>query len=109
MADFLELPDKPYFNCTEAGLAVLDADQVKRDISSLPLFVLKVGAGNLLEQRPLKASGQSGEVVVVQCEGGSTLRLDFEDDVATKSGPDGDFRYRGGIGDGNDGLGFMPS
>lgn len=46
---------------------------------------------------------------MVQCEDGATVRLDFEDDVATKSGPDGEFRYKGGIGDGNGGLGFMPA
>ena len=43
------------------------------------------------------------------CEGGVSVRLDFEDDVATKSGPSGNFRYRGGIAEGNSGLGFLPA
>lgn len=34
MSDFIELLAKPYFNCTDDSFALLDTDQVKRDISS---------------------------------------------------------------------------
>ena len=108
MPDFIDLPEKPLFNCADNSFAVLDADEVKRNISAPPLLKLNVGAGNLFEQRPLRVTERAAEVVVVLCEGGVSVRLDFEDDVATKSGPNGKFRYRGGIGEGNGGLGFLP-
>ena len=109
MPDFIDLPQKPVFNCADSSFAVLDADQVKRNISAPPLLKLNVGAGNLFEQHPLRVTERAEEVVVVLCEGGVSVRLDFEDDVAAKSGPNGKFRYRGGIGDGNSGLGFLPA
>ena len=34
MPDFIDLPQKPVFNCAETSFAVLDADQVKRNISA---------------------------------------------------------------------------
>jgi hypothetical protein len=45
--------------------------------------------------------------VTVECDGDTTVYLDFKALSAKISRPDGDFHYMGGIDEGNDHRGFM--
>ena len=110
MDDAFELPAKPFFSCDEREFAIVDAAQMRSaaDLNIVePVLALRVGSGNVFEQRPRRVVSNEGGVVVVECDGGETLTLDFNDIAARKSAPDGEFVYRAGLDEGNDGAGWM--
>ncbi len=81
---------------TAAGLAHVE-----------PLCVFSVGPGNVFECAPLRVVGHGNEVVTVQCDGGETVVLDFRELSARKRTPNGEWLYRGGLDEANEGLGFV--
>jgi hypothetical protein len=76
-------------------------------LSVVPVLKLAVGTGNIFEQRPVRVTSQSGLDVTVECAGGDVVHLDFKELTARKTSTEGEFLYRGGIEDGNAGLGFL--
>ena len=112
MEDIFELPAKPFFSCDEREFAVVDAEQLRwgADRSVVePTLALRVGPGNVFEHRPRRVVGNEKGVIIVECDGGETLTLDFNDIAARKSGPKGEFVYRAGLDEGNDAAGWMPA
>ena len=110
MDDAFELPAKPFFSCDEHEFAVVDAAQMRSaaDLSLVaPVLTLRVGPGNVFEQRPRRVISNEDGIVSVECSGGETVALDFNDIAARKSGPVGEFVYRSGLDEGNDGAGWM--
>ena len=110
MDDAFELPAKPFFSCDEREFAVVDAAQMRSgaDLNVVePVLTLRVAPGNVFEQRPRRVASNEAGVVVVECDGGETVTLDFNDVAARKSGPAGEFVYRAGLDEGNDGAGWM--
>jgi hypothetical protein len=108
--DEFTLPSRPFFACDEDGFSVVDGSLMKSTLDFLriePALKLRVGRGNVFEHRPLKIASRDGDVVSVECEGGVVVRLDFGDMLARVVRPDGEFLYKGGLEDGNDGLGFI--
>ena len=106
------LPSRPFFACDEDGFSVVDGALMKGTLDFLqiePVLKLQVGPRNVFEQRPLKIASRDEDVVVVECEGGVTVKLDFGDMLARIERPDGEFLYNGGLEDGNEGLGFIPA
>ncbi len=105
-----KLPAKPFFSCDEDGFAVVDGALMGNALelgNIQPLLQLRVGEGNVFEQRPLKVAGREGDVVSVECEGGVIVHLDFAELAARVQRTDGDYRYMGGLDEGNDGRGFL--
>lgn len=108
MDEAFELPAEPFFSCGEREFAVVDGAEMRTDLSAAePVLTLRVGPGNVFEQRPRRVVSNEDGVVVVECDGGETLTLDFNDIAARKSAPDGEFVYRAGLDEGNDGAGWM--
>jgi hypothetical protein len=104
------LPTRAFFSCEEDGLTILDGSLMRATLaltSIEPALKLLVAPGNVFEQRPVKLAGREGDVVSVECEGGSVVHLDFAEMLAHVQRPDGDFIYMGGLEDGNAGMGFM--
>jgi hypothetical protein len=106
----LDLPEKPFFSCDADAFSVADG-ALMRSASSIvniqPVITLQVGPNNVFEQRPRKVVGREGDVVIVECDGGERVMLDFDALAARKQTPQGEFVYRGGLDDGNEGLGWM--
>ncbi len=110
--EIFELPEIPFFSCEEDGFAIADGERRQTTRAALilePVFKLKVGPGNVFERRPLRVIEYEGHNVVVECEGGETVYLDFYELKARKESPDGGWYYRGPLDEGNDALGFMPA
>lgn len=110
MEEEFVLPKKPFFACDEDGFSIVDGALMQGTLDLLqvePILKLHVGHGNVFEQRPVKITSRDGDVVTVECEGGVVVRLDFGDMLARVVRPDGEFLYKGGLEDGNDGLGFI--
>ncbi|MDE2766065.1 MAG: hypothetical protein OXI25_06520 [Chloroflexota bacterium] len=108
MDDAFELPAKPFFSCDEGEFAVVDAEQMGTNLSVVePMLTLRVGPGNVFEQRPRRVVSNEEGIVNVECDGGETVTLDFNDIAARKSGPAGEFVYRAGLDEGNEGAGWM--
>ena len=108
-AEFV-LPQRPFFDCNDAGLAVFDSEELKRGLTSgeiPPGLSLRLGEDNIIERRPRRAVRQGDGLVVVDCDGNVTVYLDFEDGAARKRTPEGTFLYRGGIDEGNDAKGYI--
>ena len=105
------LPERPLFACDEDGFSIVDGALARGALALVsiePALKLRVGPGNIFEQRPLKLISREGDVVSVQCEGEVIVRLDFGEMLARVERPDGEFLYMAGLEDGNDGKGFMP-
>ena len=108
--DEWQLPDRPFFSCEPDGLAVVDGEQMRRDILTrdvVPLFRFLVGPGNLFEQAPRKVVHHEGSLVSVECDGGCTVHLDFAQGTGRVERADGEFLYRGALDEACDGLGFI--
>jgi hypothetical protein len=104
------LPAKVFFSCEEDGFAIVDGGLMRNTLaltSIEPALKLLVGPGNVFEQRPVKLLGREGDVVSVECDGGTVVHLDFAEMLARVKREDGDFLYMGGLEDGNAGMGFM--
>ncbi|MEX2598215.1 MAG: hypothetical protein WD533_01000 [Dehalococcoidia bacterium] len=108
--DLPKLPEKPFFSCDADGFSVVDGASM-RSASSIvqiqPVLALQTGPANIFEQRPRKVIGHEGSTVTVACDGDETVILDFDDLAARKQTPQGEFMYRGGLDEGNDGRGWM--
>lgn len=105
-----ELPEKPFFSCDDDGFAIADGALMRSGAGLLsvePLLHLKVGEGNVFEQRPRKVSSWEGRIVEIECDDGTTIVLDFDAMAARKRTADGEFIYRGDLEDGNGGKGFI--
>ena len=104
------LPERPFFSCEPHRFAVVDAVRM-RHVSALgplqPVCTFAVGPGNVFEQVPREVISHDGRYVRVACEGGELVTLDFADLAARKETPEGEFVYKGGLDEANDGLGFM--
>ena len=104
------LPERPFFSCAAGEFAVVDALQMRTAAGLAhvePLCVFSVGPGNVFERAPLRVVGQGAEVVTVECDGGETVVLDFRELAARKRTPSGEWLYRGGLDEANEGLGVM--
>ena len=105
-----DLPAKPFFSCDADGFSIVDGALLRNPggiVNVEPLLTLSVGPNNVFEQRPRKVLGRDGDVVTVECDGGVRVRLDFEALSARKETPEGEFVYRAGLDEGNDGRGWM--
>lgn len=114
MADdeLFQLPEHPFYSCEEDCFLVADASQMGTAAAVLalePLLRLTVGEGNIFEQRPVIVTEKEGLQVSVECEGGEVVHIDFDALTASKTTPQGEFLYRGGLEDGNDGMGYFPA
>ena len=111
MADSVPtLPEHPFFSCDVEEFAVVDTMQT-RNASALgalePVCVFRVGQGNVFQARPRHVVSYDARYVHVSCDDGATVTLDFVDLTARKSASEGEFIYRGGLEEANQGLGFM--
>ena len=110
--ELFQLPENPFFSCDEDGLSVVDADEM-RDGMALrtiePVLKLTVGERNAFERRPRRVAGREGDVVTIECDDDVTVLLDFHELTVRSLTPEGEFVYRGGLEEGNDGLGFVPA
>ena len=105
-----EMPAKPFFSCEADCFILADGERMGSAAAVLaaePLLKLDVGAGNVFERRPVRVTERDGLRVAVECEGGETVHLDLREFTARKTTPEGEFLYRGGMEDGNEGLGFI--
>jgi hypothetical protein len=104
------LPARAFFSCEDDGFSIVDGALMRNtlELTSIePALKLRVGEGNVFEQRPIKLMAREGDVVSVECEGDVVVHLDFAEMLARVQRPDGDFLYMGGLEDGNAGMGFM--
>ena len=108
--ELFRLPEHPFYSCDEDCFVVADGAQ-RGDgafvLSLDPLLTLQVGDGNIFERRPLKVAEKDGARISVECEGSEMVHIDFAALTAGKTTPQGEFLYRGGLEDGNDGMGFI--
>lgn len=105
-----ELPEKPFFSCDADGFTVVDGALMRNAgsiISIEPVINFCVGPDNVFEQRPRKVLTHESDVVTVACDDGATITLDFADFAARKQTTQGEFLYRGGLDEGNEGKGWM--
>ena len=114
MADdeLFQLPERPFYSCEQDCFLVADGSQMGTAAAILalePLLKLMVGEGNIFERRPVQVAEKDGARVSVECEGGDVVHIDFDALTARKTTPAGDFLYRGGLEDGNDGMGYFPA
>ncbi len=108
--DSLVLPRRPFFNCDDAGFSVVDADELRTALRGgevTPWLKLDIGEQNIIQHRPRRVVERTGSTVAVECGGGVTVYLDLDAGAARKRTPEGEFLYRGGIDEGNDGNGFI--
>jgi hypothetical protein len=108
--EVFDLPAKAFFSCEQDGFSVADGSlmsTVAGIITIEPLLKLRVGSGNIFEQRPVRMIERVGDIVTVECESDVTVVLDFGEFAARVKRPDGEFYYMGALDEGNDGLGFM--
>ncbi|MBF8267279.1 MAG: hypothetical protein HW388_787 [Dehalococcoidia bacterium] len=105
-----DLPHRPFFSCTPQEFTIVDSQEAKdalRGGSIKPWMSFKVGQANIIDTRPRRVLSWHGNEVTVECDGG-TVRLDFSEGSARKTTPHGQFVYRGGIEERNEGMGYMP-
>lgn len=105
-----QMPAKPFFSCEADCFAIADGEMsgtAAQALAAEPLLKLDVGVGNVFERRPLRVTSHDARRVEVQCDGDETVRLDLHAFTAGKTTPEGEFLYRGGLEDANDGLGFI--
>ena len=108
--ELFELPMKPFFSCDDDGFVIVDGALMQNTASLFaiePVLKLLIGSGNIFEQGPRKVVANEDKNVTVECDGDTTVYLDFKALSAKISRPDGDFHYMGGIDEGNDHRGFM--
>jgi hypothetical protein len=104
------LPRRPFFTCEETAFSIVDAEAMRRGITQgpiTPVFTLRVASGNIFENRPRRVTTQQGLIVTVECDGDTTVILDFDEESALAKTTKGEFRYLGGIDEGNDAKGFI--
>ena len=104
------LPRRPFFSCEETAFSIVDAEAMRQAITQGPItavFTLRVGPGNIFEHRPRRVTAHQGLIVTVECDGGTTVIIDFDEESALAKTTEGEFRYLGGIDEGNDGKGFI--
>lgn len=108
--ELFQLPEHPFYSCEEDCFLVADGSQMGTAAAILalePLLKLMVGEGNIFERRPVTVLSKEGPQVSVECQGGETVHIDFDALTASKTTADGEFLYRGGLEDGNDGMGYL--
>ncbi len=104
------LPDKPFFSCDADGFSIVDGALMRSAggiINIEPIVSLLVGPNNVFEQRPRRVVSWEGQLVTVACDDGITVILDFGDLAVRKQTALGEFIYRGGLDEGNEGRGWM--
>lgn len=104
-----DLPRRPFFSCTPEGITIVDTDEAKsalRGGSIKPWMSFKVGQANIIDTIPLRVVSRQGNEIRVECEGG-TVRIDFSEGRAWKSTPGGEFVYKGGLEERNEGKGYL--
>lgn len=110
MRDGTVLPRRPFFSCEEAAFSVVDGAAMRQSLLGeglSPVVTLRVGPGNVFERPPRRVVERRADVVGVQCEGDTVVYLDFENGSARKRTPQGEFLYKGGLDEGNDGKGYI--
>ncbi len=108
--ELFRLPEHPFYSCEEDCFLVADGSQmgtVSAVLALEPLVKLMVGEGNIFERRPVRVLNKDAQQVSVECEGGEIVHIDFDALTASKTTPQGEFLYRGGLEDGNDGMGYL--
>ena len=106
------LPQHPFFDCVEDGFAVLDADQMRTRLRTgevTPRLTLALGPGNIFQHRPRLVIDRDDRIIAVECDDEVTVYLDFDAGAARILTPEGEFLYCGGIDEGNDAKGYIPS
>jgi hypothetical protein len=105
-----ELPQKPFFSCEATAFTVIDGDLLRRSLGQGPLtpvFRFQVAPGNLFEHQPRTVIEHDAGKVRVACDNGATVHLDFGSGTARVHTTEGEFLYRGGLEEGNEGMGFI--
>ena len=106
------LPEKPFFSCSPSELQVIDQakmGEMLRGGSVVPWMRFLVGKGNILESEPVKATCADGSTVQIVCRDG-TVKIDFFDETARRTGSDGvPMMYMGGLDEANAGRGWIPA
>jgi|GEM_PF-3286174 hypothetical protein len=74
----------------------------------VPILVLLVGPGNVLEAAPRTATPVRSGVLSVACADGWVVLLDIGEGTARRRGPQGEQVYDGGLEEGNEGKGWIP-
>jgi hypothetical protein len=103
------LPARPFFSCNSEGLAIVDAGQARdsfRSRSLEPWMYFKQGLDNVIDTIPRKIVGRDGDVITVECDGG-TVVIDFAEGQARKITSEGEFVYLGTLEERNEGLGYL--
>ena len=114
MSAYLELPfpEKPFFSCAPSEMQVIDqADmgEMLRGGSVVPWMRFLVGEGNILESEPVNATSSDARTVQIDC-GAATVKIDFFDETAQRTGADGvKMIYMGGLSEANDAQGWIPA
>lgn len=104
------MPARPFFSCEADCFILADGERMgtaSAVLAAEPLLKLDIGEGNVFERRPLRVAERDGLHIAVECDGGEVVHLDLREFTARKTTPDGDFLYRSGLEEGNDGLGFI--
>ena len=110
MDDHMRLPVQPFFSCEEAMFSVMDKAALRQQLlqgSLAPVLSLSVGPRNVFERSPRRVLEHRGAMVAVECDGETTVYLDFDSSIARTRTPEGEFRYMGDLEEGNDGKGFI--
>ena len=105
-----DIPEHLVFNCGAEAFSIYDAREAQslmRSGHGQPWLELRCRPGNVFEGRPLRVVSHSGNKVSVACSDGATVHLDLDNGVAAKELDGTRFRYRGGLEQGNDGLGYI--
>ena len=106
------LPTRPFFSCEQDEFLIVDRSDMKTLLTTTPLepwLRLVVGASNVVESPPLKVVHHSQLKVLLQCRD-ALVELDFHDELARKTLPDGSqLLYMGGLSEANEGRGWIPS
>ncbi len=104
------LPKQLVFSCEAGAFTIYDSSEAKsylRNGQGTAFVALHVGKGNIFETTPLRVMRHTLSAVSVLCQDGSMVHLDFDDETAHKETPQGKFRYRGDLEEGNNGRGYM--
>lgn len=105
-------PEKPFFSCSPSEMQVIDQaemGEMLRGGSVVPWMRFLVGEGNILESEPVKATSADARTVQVVCSD-ATVKIDFFDETASRTGSDGVLMmYMGGLDEANAGRGWIPA
>ena len=104
-------PSRPFFSCEEEEVAVIDSSSMASMLQGgAPdaWIRFRVGSENVVESPPLRVLQHDGERVRLECRD-AVVEIDFEDEAARKTSPNGAaFAYLGGLDQANEGRGWIP-